>query len=367
MKKIFLFFFSLLILFSTQANAWLFDNNFVKASEFNKGIFKGFNIGELKEYDERYIEEISNTGANIVRVIIPFNFCKANNNNELNCIYEVNKENVEKLKKMNKQFSDVKIKVIISGYFYEKVKGDFWQNKMLQTAMSDSWRYFADQIKNEENIAGIEIYYAPDNSSMINPHKSSEMWSIAGYNMIKAIRSVDKNHAIIFQVPNGAIESIDNLLDLDDKNIIYGFDMFFPHQITLQGIGQYQQVLTYPLGAEYSLDPYKNGKSLVIDQKAIKEYIAPLVEFRNKGHNVIINSWGIVHYAPQGSSYRYVKDVLKIFDENSLSWVYYGFRINKALDPFIAGENIEDSARTPKASLITLLRENMKGKKDEIK
>lgn len=358
---------TIMILFiSFNSQAWIFDDKFVKAKDFNKGTFKGFNIGALKtDYEERYIKELEETGSNVVRVIVPFEYCSPNENNELKCIYEVKEDTVKNLKKMNDQFKSKNIKIIISAYFYEKEKGDFWKNKMLQTGMSNAWKYFADQIKDEENIAALEIYYAPDHSNMVNPNKVSEVWSIAGYNIIKSIRSVDKNHAIIFQVPNGLPSNFKGVLDLDDDNIVYGFDMFHPEQITLQGIGNYQQVLNYPLGAEFGLDPFGTGNVKVIDKEELREFLSPIFEIKKEGKNVIITSWGIVHYAPQGSGYKYVNDVLNLFNENKISWLYYGFRINKELDPFIAGDTINDTARTPEAALITLLRENMKGKKEQ--
>lgn len=363
-NKIAIFLLTLCCLFSTSANAWIFDGNkFVKAKDFNNGTYKGFNIGAIKsDYDDRYLKEISETGANIVRVLVPFEFCIPDSTNELKCIYEVKDETVKKVKEMNKKFAEKNIKVIISAFFYEKEKGDFWKNKMLQNGMSDAWTRFADQIKDDENIAALDIYYAPDDSNMINPYKASELWSVAGYNMIKAIRKVDSNHAILFQVPKGQPNNAKALLDLDDQNVVFGFDMFYPEQITLQGIGANNQVLNYPLGAEFALDPTNSGKVKIIDETALREYLQPMFDFKNTGKPVFISSWGIVHYAPHGSGYRYLQDMLKILNENDISWAYYGFRINKELDPFIAGDTINDQARTPEAPMISLLMENMKKK-----
>lgn len=351
-----------LLISSNSYAAWPFSSNngFVSKNDFNQGKFKGFNIGALKDYDERYIDELAPTGANIVRVIVPFTFCKPVED-KMPCIYQVSPDNVEKLKKMSDQFGKKNIKIIVSALFYEKQKGDFWKSKMLQAGMSDSWKYFADQIKDDKNIAALELYYSPDESSLPDKHKVSRAWSIAGYNMIKAIRNVDTNHVIIFQVPNGDPANIKGLLDLNDNNIVYGFDMFYPNALTLQGIIN-KQSFPYPLGAEYGLDPLFTGKATIIDKKALSDYLQPIIDFKNKGNAVFISSWGIVYYAPQGSAYRYLTDVLSIFNDNKLSWAYYGFRINKAFDPFIAGENISDDARTPEASLITLLRENMEKK-----
>lgn len=363
MKKIILFIsfgLSLFLLSGYTQAAWPFNSNngFVQKKEFNEGKFKGFNIGEIKEYDERYIDEIVPTGANILRVIVPFNFCTPVGD-KMPCIYEVNKDNVEKLKKMSKQFGDHKIKIIVSAFFYEKEKGDFWKSKMLQSGMSDAWKRFADQIKEDKNIAALEIYYSPDASGLPNKHKVSKAWSIAGYNIIKSIRNVDQNHIIIFQVPEGDPKNIDGLLDLNDNNIVYGFDMFYPSAVTLQGIIN-KNNYPYPLGAEYGLDPLFTGRPSIIDKKALSDYLQPIIDFKNKGNTVFISSWGMVYYAPEGSTYRYLSDVLSIFNNEKLSWAYYGFRINKSFDPFIIGENISDEARSPEASLISLLRDNMK-------
>lgn len=366
-KKITLFFLLLILIFINQDKAYAFlgfgtNSGFVMRNDFDNGTLKGFNVGELKsDYDSRYMDELANTGANIVRVIVPFTLCPEDKDHNISCIYQVSPDNVKNIQNMSKVFSAKKIKIIISAIFYEKNKGDFWKNKELQKGMSDAWTKFADQIKEDKNIAALELYYSPDASQLPNIHKESRAWSIAGYNMIKAIRNVDPNHVIIFQVPEGDPKNIEGLLDLNDSNIVYGFDMFYPTQITLQGLYNYKKY-PYPLGAEYGLDSTKTGIAKVIDKSALNDYLKPIIDFKSKGNSVFISSWGIVYYAPQDSSYRYVSDVLSILSQNKIGWAYYGFRINKFFDPFIAGTKISDTQRTPEASLITLLRESMTGK-----
>ena len=353
-----------LISSSFSVFAWPFSSNnagYVNASDFNNGNIKGFDIGAVQsEYNKNYMDEIKTTGANVVRLIVPFEFCTPVND-QMPCIYHVSDENIKKVENASKVFGQNKIKVIVSAYFYQKSKGDFWKNKMLQTGMSDAWKKFAEQISNDKNIAALDLYYAPDEAGMVNPYKISQLWSVAGYNLIKSIRTVDKHHAIIFQVPDGSPDNIKNLQNMDDDDLVYGFDMFYPNQITLQGISsQYSNVLPYPLGAEYNIDTDHSGSAKIINKDALQEYLKPIYDFKQASHNVFISSWGIVHYAPDGSAYRYINDVLSIFDQYKLSWAYYGFRINKNMDPFIFGTDINDTARSPESPLISSLRDNMK-------
>lgn len=52
-----------------------------------------------------------------------------------------------------------------------------------------------------------------------------------------------------------------------------------------------------------------------------------------------------------------------MFKENGFSWMYQGFRINQAMDPYIASENKDAIERSSSAPMISLLSELMSGAK----
>lgn len=361
-KNIILILFITTLSFTCNA-AWFFGTSgFITSNDFKNNKIKGFNIGIIEQHDKEYYDELSATGLNTVRVIIPFNRCTDANK----CIYNVSDKSLKDLNSLIENSKKYNFKIIIVGQFQQNISGDYWRSKLLQNGISKAWRIFAEQYSQEKQIAAYDIFFNPNGTGLINPNKVYEYWAKGAYIIISNIRDVDSNHTIIYQIPNSDPLSINNTLDIPDNNLVYGVDMFYPWQITLQGtMPQYKESLLYPLGLEFRLDPFGTGQPRSINKDDLALYLSKVKDWSIKNQKaILISNWGIVHYAPNNSAYRYTNDLLDIFKTDGFSWMYYGFRINQALDPYIADENAKSITRTSLAPVITLLREDMKGKKD---
>lgn len=354
----------LLISFSFTSNAAWFSRSsgFITSEDFKNSKIKGFNIGVIEKHEKEYYDELSATGLNTVRVVIPFVRCADANK----CIYNITDISDKALKDLIENSKQYNFKIIVVGQFQQNPQGDYWQSKLLQAGISKAWKRFAEQYKDEKQIAAYDIFYNPNPQGLINPNKIIEYWTKGAYTIVSNIRDVDENHTIIYQIPNSDPLSMDKIQEIPDNNIVYGVDMFYPWQITLQGsLPQYKERLLYPLGLEFRLDPFGMGQPRAINKDDLTLYLSKVKSWSDKNNKpIIISNWGIVHYAPNNSAYRYVNDILDIYKSNGFSWMYYGFRISQPLDPFIADENPQTITRTPLAPIITLLRENMKGKSD---
>lgn len=354
-----------LAVFSFTCNAaWFFGTSgFVTSEDFKNNKIKGFNVGIIDKHQKEYYEELSATGLNTVRVIIPFERCQDANK----CIYNVSDKNNEFLKDLIENSKTYNFKIILVGQFQQNSSGDYWKSKLLQNGIAKAWRRFAEEYKDEKQIAAYDIFYNPNSTGLINPNKVIEYWTKGAYSIIANIRDVDTNHTIVYQIPNSDPLSIDKIEEIPDNNVVYGIDMFYPWQITLQGyLPQYKERLLYPLGLEFRLDPFGMGQPRAINKDDLILYLSKAKAWSEKSNKaILVSNWGIVHFAPNNSGYRYVNDVLDIYKQNGFSWMYYGFRVNQPLDPYIADENEKSITRTPLAPLITLLREDMKGKKDD--
>lgn len=356
------------------------SNGFSTINDFKSGSVKGFNIGVIADHDADYYKELKETGANTVRVIIPFSKCEQTT--QVNgvpedvsqvqsdalgpkCVYKVNQNFIESFNKLIKQAQQDNFKIIVVGSFEQNPVGDYWTSKKLQKGISIAWQRFAEIYKNENRIAAYDIFNMPNATGLNNPQKVQEYWRSGASDIITHIRDIDSKRVIIYQVPYGDALVADKLQPLEDNNIVYGFDMFYPYAITFQGMSsQYSERLTYPLGQEFNLDPFNDGHPRAINSDDLKLYLSRVAKF-SKDNNVpiIISNFGIVHYAPNGSAYRYVQDLTSIFKENNFSWMYQGFRVNQAMDPYIAGDNPQSIERSSSAPIISLLSDLFTGKK----
>lgn len=379
-RNLILFFITLMFAFQVNAAFSLFsEKGNITIDNFKNGNIKGFNIGIITDHDEGYYKELKETGAKTVRVIIPFTKCEQtiqsnetpedvshiqSKSLEPKCVYKVNKNVIDSFNKLLSQSKKDGFNIIVVGDFEQNPQGDYWTSKKLQQGISIAWQRFAEIYKNENKIAAYDIFNNPNATGLNNPEKVQEFWTYGASNIIQHIREVDSSRPIIYQVPYGDPLVADKIKPLEDKNIIYGFDMFYPYQITFQGMTpKYNERLSYPLGQEFKLDPFGTGEARAINIDDLRLYLSRVNKF-SKDNNVpiLISAFGIVYYAPNRSGYRYIQDVTTVFKENGFSWMYQGFRINQAMDPYIASENKDAIERTSSAPMISLLIELMSSK-----
>lgn len=366
--------------FGSNAAFSLFSQNNETVNAFKSGNIKGFNIGVLAEHDAGYYKELKETGAKTIRVIIPFSKCEQttqindapedvsqiqSKSIEPKCIYKIDKKTVESFNKLLKQANQDNFNIIVVGNFEQNPQGDYWTSNKLQKGISIAWQRFSEIYKNENKIIAYDIFNNPNAVGLNDSQKVQEYWIKGASDIIRHIREVDTNRVIIYQVPYGDALVADKIKPLEDNKIVYGFDMYYPYAITFQGMNQtYNERFSYPLGQEFNLDPFGDGKPRAIDIDDLRLYLSRVSNF-SKDNNVpiIISSFGIVHYAPNRSGYRYIQDVTTIFKENNFSWMYQGFRVNQAMDPFIASENPNGIERSSSAPMISLLTEIFTGNK----
>jgi len=51
------------------------------------------------------------------------------------------------------------------------------------------------------------------------------------------------------------------------------------------------------------------------------------VEFQQRyGVHIYIGEFSAIRWAPEGSAYRYIKDLIEIFESHGWDWTYHAFR-----------------------------------------
>ena len=253
--------------------------------------------------------------------------------------------------------------VLPVGSFAQKTQGDFWTDAHLQQGMVDAWKNFAKQYKDYSTIAGYDLLYSPNNVGLPQGADPKKYWKQGATYMIKAIREVDKKHPVIFETtPYADPTTLSSFTPFDDDNIVYAFNMYYPYDITLQGTSEsYGYRVPYPAGLEYGVQPFPDQPPRAIDIKDLRLYLKDAAVWGvNNKVPVLVTEFGIAHWAPNGSAFRYTSDVTKIFEENGWSWINQGFRINKAMDSYIASDDPNDTSRSPEAPVISVLKSAFK-------
>jgi endoglucanase len=93
-----------------------------------------------------------------------------------------------------------------------------------------TWTLIAQKYRNiDENVLFFELYNEPP---PINP----QVWKDAAYNMVTAIRKIDRQRTLLIGASNyNSIYELSRFVRLQDENIIYTFHFYEPFLFTHQG------------------------------------------------------------------------------------------------------------------------------------
>ena len=139
--------------------------------------------------------------------------------------------------------------------------GDLADNNY-QTATAEiinTWAMIAKKYRNtDENSLFFELYNEP-------PPISPQVWKDAAYNIVTAIRSIDKQRTLLVGASNyNSIYELSRFVRLKDENIIYTFHFYEPFFFTHQGadwVGNQMATTGVPF-------PYSVEKFPPLNQKA---------------------------------------------------------------------------------------------------
>jgi hypothetical protein len=63
------------------------------------------------------------------------------------------------------------------------------------------------------------------------------------------------------------------------------------------------------------------------NKEQLRRVLQPVIDFqRDYGVPIYIGEFSAIRWAPDDSAYRYLKDVIELFEENNWSWAYHAFR-----------------------------------------
>ena len=206
------------------------------------------------------------------------------------------------------------------GGFNENNINRMFEEKEFADAFVETWRRLATRYKDEEDIWGYDILNEP-----VEKHDETTAYHISwrelSESVSRAIREIDTETPIIFEPSNWAAPAhFVDLLPLDVSNVIYSFHMYNPHEFTHQGVfGQIDDWKPTLYPGEI------NG--VYWDKAKLREVMSPVLEFQRKYDvPIFVGEFSAIRWAPDHSAYRYLQDVIEIFEEYGWDWTYHAFR-----------------------------------------
>jgi len=190
-----------------------------------------------------------------------------------------------------------------------------FSEKRYQDKLIEVWKKIATRYK------GREVVYAYDllNEAVegaVSPGLSD--WRGLATAAAEAIRAIDPGKPVVFEPsPWGGPDGFDVLTPLDIDRVIYSFHMYRPHKFTHQGV--------YDSRAEFVYPGVIDG--LEWDKERLRGAMRPAIDFQREFNiQIYVGEFSAIRWAPDNSAYRYLRDVIDLFEEYGWDWSYHAFR-----------------------------------------
>ena len=190
----------------------------------------------------------------------------------------------------------------------------------LQDAFVATWQKLARKYKDVKTIWCYDILNEAVEGK-IPENKGILTWRELALKTSKEIRKIDPVKAIVIEpAPWGGPDALEQFEPFDPKevpNVVYSVHMYVPHSFTHQGVYDQNVNLVYPGRI--------NGRNW--DKEQLRNALRIPREYAKKhGVAIYIGEFGSIRWAPDNSTYQYLKDCIEIFEEEGWDWAYHAFR-----------------------------------------
>jgi len=184
-----------------------------------------------------------------------------------------------------------------------------------QRKFVELWQHIARRYRPVKIIWGYDLANEPVEGVVA---EGLADWQELAGRAAKAIRAIDRTRTIIVEPPNwGSPDGLKELQPLDVPNVVYSAHMYIPGSFTHQGVHGGTRPVRYPGEVD--------GKRW--DKAELEAALKPVADFQETyGVHVYIGEFSAIRWAPDQSAYRYLKDLIEIFEAHDWDWSYHAFR-----------------------------------------
>jgi hypothetical protein len=198
---------------------------------------------------------------------------------------------------------------------YTAANAGLFGSSLCQAKFVEVWRRIAQHYRDAQGVWGYDLANEPVENAV---EEGLADWQELAQRAARAVRQIDPRRTIIVEPaegggPSGFLE----LRPIDVPNVVYSFHMYLPHAFTHQGVHGPSGPVSYPGLIE--------GHRW--DKARLEAAIKPAVDFqKNYGVPIYVGEFSAIRWAPDDSAYRYLKDLIELFEAHGWDWTYHAFR-----------------------------------------
>lgn len=149
-------------------------------------------------------------------------------------------------------------------------------------------------------------------------------WEELAARAARAVRAIDPERAIIFEPPLGySPRGLRSYQPIDVPDVVYSVHMYEPGEFTHQGVHELRT--REPWVKKYSYPGEIAGQRW--DKARLEAALQPVIDFQKTyGVHIFIGEFSAVRWVPDNSAYRYLKDLIDIFEAHGWDWTYHCYR-----------------------------------------
>lgn len=177
------------------------------------------------------------------------------------------------------------------------------------------WDKIARRYRGQPAVWGYDLLNEPHEGLV--PERLMD-WHTLVTQAAQRVRAIDRKHALIVEPMDGAPDELEYFEPLPVAGVIYSVHMYLPHTFTHQGV-----LPGKPIGVRYP--GLIDGEQW--DQSRLRRALKTVVDWqRDYGEHIYIGEFSAIRWAPDNSAYRYLRDLIDIFEANGWDWTYHAFR-----------------------------------------
>lgn len=324
-----------------------------RAEHFADGALKGFMIGGV-ERDPQLLDEAAGLGANLVRLVYPFDAPDATPGARAAA--------ATAMRVWLQRAQQLGLRVVVTASTDGSRTAPLWRDEERRKAFIEQWHGFARRFADAPALAGLDLLNEPDpprrNHRIEDAH---DAWLPLAMQTVLAIRSLGIDLPMIVEpVLGGSTWGLRGMQPLADPQIVYSIHFYTPHDITHQRVAPaWPRRIPYPAGPQYRLG--SGDAELGITAWDIQRLEAELERARafQQQHRcqMYVGEFSCVRWAPDHSALRWIMDCLHLFAKHSWSWTYHEFRGWPGWDAEIDSEDPQASRRSVDAPVMKVLRQ----------